>query len=527
MTEENNDKEIIKELREEIQVLKQQIAALQRRNFSSSSEQLDPNQGSLFDEHSVFTSPEQTGDQTKASNDEVSAKKRASKKTHRRQDQLAKNIPVKNEYHGLPDECPNGHDTTALSVVNQTLMREELIQVPARVYILRVYGVSYKCKECLKDEAAVSIFKTMLPKALISHSLASASLVAEILYNKFVMGVPLYRQLTEIKRLGYTTSEGTLANWIIKTAKLVEPLYDLLHKQLLTNSHLQGDETPIQVLHEPGKKPTSKSYMWVAQTVPKTSESIVYYAYGSTRSQGFAQKMYLNYTGTLQCDGYAGHNIIAQDKRAGCWAHVRRKFVDDYRDHGSTDKSIPLQLLDQMFTMERAWQHLSPKARRRRRRSQLRKVVRHFWQWIDHYDGLSKSSLGKAVAYASHQRDSLNLILNDGLVDWSNNAAERSMKSMVIGRKNWLFSTSTDGAKSTAAWMTIVESAKANHIDPREYLTYLLTEFPKLPTFPKEEQLAAYLPWNFKKDAPKASLKERGQQRLKQKQDEQEKEKVA
>lgn len=151
-----------------------------------------------------------------------------------------------------------------------------------------------------------------------------------------------------------------------------------------------------------------------------------------------------------------------------------------------------------MFRLEKTWQHLAPRVRRRRRRSKIRPLLKQFWQWVDHYDGLAKSRLGKAVTYAADQRMYLSRIVNDGTMDWSNNTAERTMKSLVIGRKNWLFSTSPEGARSTAIWMTIVDSAKANHIDPTKYIEYILLGVAQLPTFPKKEQLASYLPWNFK-----------------------------
>lgn len=152
-----------------------------------------------------------------------------------------------------------------------------------------------------------------------------------------------------------------------------------------------------------------------------------------------------------------------------------------------------------MFALEREWQAYSPRVRRRRRRSRLRKVLKRFWRLIDRTEVLPQSRLGKAIVYAQKQRPYLDRIINDGAIDWSNNAAERNMKSLVIGRKNWLFSTSTQGAEATAIWMTFIESAKANHIDPRQYLTDLLKASTILPAFPKSEELEAYLPWNYRR----------------------------
>lgn len=495
MAETEKDQEI-RELKAQIKLLTEQVAFLTRKLYASKSEKVDPNQTSLFDQDTgVFTEPEQTGDQSSPTSDQVQPKK-APKKT--RQTQVAKNVPVHITILEPTDEtCPAGH--VNITPVGKKFVREELKLIPARLYLNKIYVRTYKCADCADATATAGLFRSLVPPALISHSLASASLVAEVLYRKFVLGVPLYRQLPEMARLGYRTSEATLTNWVIKAAQKLEPLYDELQRQLGLSHHLQGDETPMEVLREPGKAATAKSYMWVARTPVKQPNPVVYYAYGATRSGAFAQHLYQNYQGVLQCDGYSGYNLLGNSiQRMGCWAHVRRKFYDTAAAHiKGTDKI--LQLINQMFALEREWRRCSPRVRRRRRRSRLRKILKRFWRMVDQTEALPQSRLGKAIAYAQSQRANLDRIINDGVIDWSNNAAERNMKSLVIGRKNWLFSTSTQGANSTALWMTLIESAKANHIDPRQYLVDLLTACRTLPAFPKTEQLAAYLPWNYRR----------------------------
>ncbi|KRK90375.1 transposase IS66 [Companilactobacillus futsaii JCM 17355] len=282
---------------------------------------------------------------------------------------------------------------------------------------------------------------------------------------------------------------------MIKLAEFLMPVYNELRYRLLSYKELQGDETPFQVLREDGKSPTSKSYIWLVTTPRKLSEQVVYYAYSPTRSGTFAQKLYQGFHGVLQCDGYSGYNLLGDCiERTGCWAHVRRKFYDAFKSHVK-DAEMPLKFLNRMFKLEREWQPLSPKARRKRRRGQLKKVVNRFWKLLEQIETLPNSRLGKAIAYAQSQKVYFR-ILNNGVIDWSNNTSERNMKTFVIGRKNWLFSTSTKGAKANAIWMTIVESAKANHLDPRQYIMKLLEKLPTLPAFPKKEDLATYLPWN-------------------------------
>ncbi|WKF85841.1 IS66 family transposase [Lacticaseibacillus pantheris] len=145
-----------------------------------------------------------------------------------------------------------------------------------------------------------------------------------------------------------TLSETTMANWVIKGADLVRPVYDLVHARLIAHRVLQGDETPFQVLQEPGKNPRSKSYIWVA----RTTRLAEHYAYGNTRSGKFAQNLYRDFTGVLRCDGYAGYNLLGDSiTRVGCWAHVRRKFFDAAKVKGSFTTTKPLALLDKMFTL--------------------------------------------------------------------------------------------------------------------------------------------------------------------------------
>ncbi|WP_263862556.1 IS66 family transposase, partial [Levilactobacillus enshiensis] len=153
----------------------------------------------------------------------------------------------------------------------------------------------------------------------------------------------------------------------------------------------------MQVLREPGKKATSRSYMWVVRSVQKSSIRAVLYAYGDTRSGTFAQNLYRGFTGVLQCDGYAGYNYLEDSVvRVGCFAHVRRKFYDAANNNGKVKMSRPLKLLNEMFRLEREWQHYSPRSRKRNRHRQLRKLIRKFWAWIDQANELPKSRLGKA-----------------------------------------------------------------------------------------------------------------------------------
>lgn len=487
-----------KELLKQIQQLNEQIAFLTKHIFGRSSEKMiNPNQMSLLDDDGVFTVPEQTGKQSEDSKESEIKNDHLTRKPKRtRQDALATDLPVEEEIiERANTHCEHGHE---LVCVGKHFVRDEVCEVPARLFIKRIFEQTYKCKTCEQINGLSHLYQAQAPRAILAHSLASSSVLAEILLQKFGMGMPIYRQLQQFKRAGLVVSETTLANWIIKAAEIIMPLYNLLKQHLVCQHYLQGDETPYQVLQEPGREATSKSYIWVARSITRSTQPVVFYSYANTRSGKFAQSLYSNFTGVLQCDGYSGYNLLEDSiVRVGCWAHVRRKFYDDankVKHHFQSTRG--LDLINQMFTLEQRWKDLSAEKRYLKRQQELKPVIEAFWKWCDGADALPKSLLGKALSYAQGQRAALNQVLAYGEVDLSNNASERNMKSYVIGRKNWLFSTSPQGAKANAVWVSIVETAKANDLDPRAYIQYLLETVSQLPDFSRKEDLEACLPWN-------------------------------
>ncbi|WP_268872169.1 IS66 family transposase [Lacticaseibacillus manihotivorans] len=486
----------------EIKQLNAQIKLLTARIYGRRSEQMvDPNQTSLqLDEGSVFSTPEQTGQQS----EETEVVKHPAKKRKRtRNETISKDLPVEEVVIDHKDkQCEHGHELTA---VGTHFVREELCMVPAKFFVKRYFERTYKCTDCEKTDCEKTdcekidgvshFYHGNTPKGLLAHSLVSPSLLAEILLQKYSMGTPLYRQIQQLKRGGLLVTETTIANWVIKAAKLLEPLYDLMKDHLLSQRFLQGDETPYQVLQEPGRTASQRSYIWVARSISQNNQPVVMYAYANTRSGKFAQSMYSGFTGVLQRDGYAGYNLLgALVTRVGCWAHVRRKFFADAdKDKSHFQETEGLRLINEMFMLEREWKNSSASERYLMRQSKLKLVIDQFWTWCDQTESLPKCLLGKALTYAQGQRAALNRVLDYGEINLSNNASERNMKSLIIGRKNWLFSTSTDDA----IWMTILETAKANGLDPRRYIQTLLENIPQLPEFAKAEELEAYLPWNL------------------------------
>ncbi|WP_424321584.1 IS66 family transposase [Lacticaseibacillus chiayiensis] len=200
-----------------------------------------------------------------------------------------------------------------------------------------------------------------------------------------------------------------------------------------------------------------------------------------------------------------GYNGLTDVKRVGCWAHVRRKFFEAARVAGILNDCVPLKLLDRMFFLENRWHKVAPKARRKLRHSKIKRLLKQFWRWCETSDALPKSGFGKAIRYAQSQRLYLDDLLNIGQIDWSNNAAERNMKSYVMGRKNFLFSYGPKGAKANAVLMTITETAKANGLDPMTYIASLLNELSQYPESRKSQDLGDYLPWHWRQTESKTA----------------------
>lgn len=365
-----------REQAKQLQALTEQVAYLTRKLFGAHSEKLtDPNQLSLLEDEGVFTDPEQTGNQSEET--VVTLAKRKPKK--KREETIDPALPVRETIiEPDRDHCEHGH---ALTKVGKHFVRDVVHYKPGYLFVERIYETRYKCTDCERTDGEAHLYQGVAPQALFPHSLATPSLVTEVLHQKYTLGTPLYCQRLEWQRAGLTLSETTMTNWVIKAANLVRPVYDLIHARLVAHKFLQGDETPFQVLREPGKAPRSKSYIWVARTTRLAEHPMTYYGYGTTRSGKFAQNLYRGFTGVLQCDGYAGYNLLGDSVvRVGCWAHVRRKFFDDAaKVKGCFTTTKPLAMLDEMFALEAKWILLEPAERLRRRQVELKPVIDAFW----------------------------------------------------------------------------------------------------------------------------------------------------
>ena len=497
------------ELKLTINRLTEQFRLAQHRRFGASSEKnVLPGQLGLFDEAEILAdanAPELTLEEVI-----IPAHKRV-KKTKGKREELFKNIPTEQIIHELPEDERICSDCgKPLHACKQDVLRRELEIIPAKIRAIEHIQVVYGCRECEKTAAddPPPMLKSEVPAPVIANSgLASPSLVSFIMCNKYVLALPLYRQEQELERLGIKISRQTMANWIIYAAtRWLEPMYRLLHDELLKNYILHADETSLQVIKETNKTAAQKSWMWMYHTGRDAERHVALFEYQPSREgehpSAFLADWNCDESRFLHVDGYAGYKSL-EDNGATlveCWVHARRKFHDVIKilnksDRANAKAKIGLDFCDQLFALERKFdeENLTPDERKDRRECESKPLANAFFEWAEsmQHQVLSRSKLAEAIGYAINQKQWLLNFLKDGRLELSNNRAERSIRPFTVGRKNWLFSYCARGAKSSAIAYSIMETAQANGLVPFKYLEYLFQTLPNI----LAEQFHTCLPW--------------------------------
>lgn len=469
------------DLQQRIDFLMQQIRLSRHRQFGSSSEKSEYDQLSLFDEAETYADEKAPEPQTA----EIQAHYR--KKAAQSKEKLPEDLPVEIIEHTLPKEeqsCPKCGNP--LHVIGRNV-RETLKLIPARAVIERHIQYVYSCRDCEKNACDVPVIKAKSETQLIKGSIASAEAVAQMMTQKFVLGVPLYRQEQEWNRNGIPLSRQTMSNWLIRcTEDYLIPIYNRLHKQLLQHEVLHADETTLQVLHEEGKKPQSKSYMWLYRTSGDATPPIVLYEYQPDRKTERPKDFLKDFHGYLHADGYSGYHNLPEDiVVVGCWAHARRKFDEALNSVSEKSRAGSLSLhakqyCDQLFKLEQDFAGLVPEERYLKRQVLAKPLTEEFFRWLRALNASAKSAFGNAAHYVLGQQKYLVHYLLDGRLEISNNRAERSIKPFVIGRKNFLFANTVRGAKASAVMYSLIETAKENGINPYDYLVWVLKTAPEM-----------------------------------------------
>ena len=510
----------IKKLKQEntelkIKVENQQlhINVLNRYIFGSKSESIKKEENIVNGEQcSIFGVPEdeEVKEEIEKATETITVhrKKNNKKVTSGIKKAEMKNVEVETYVENAEDaKCPKCESD--MKKIGTEFVRQEVKFIPAKFKIVNYVRNVYKCEKCGTEESekeTATIVKTHVPNALLSHSFASSSLATEVIYQKYYMGVPLYRQEKVWDDRGLVLPRSMSANWCIKISEYyLENIYKLMLKKLKDSCELlHMDETVMQCNHEPNRKASSKSYMWVIVSGELEKNKGVIFNYSSSRAEAIAKNLLKGYNGILVTDGYDGYNNIENVVHAECWAHCRRYFYD----------SIPLdskkqlvktsagyhgvELIDELFKIEEKIAELEPSEKLKERQEKSEPILKKFYEWV--YSTSQKyvinEKLRKALTYATNQKQTLEEFIKDGRIPLTNSKAERAIRPFAVHRKNWLFADTVDGAKANAVYYSLIESAKINKLNINKYINYLLDELPQLEGVQTEKDLEKYLPWS-------------------------------
>lgn len=488
---------------EEIERLRQIILNLQHAQFGQRSEKrtyvLDDGNQQL----SLFDTPEKSEEKSNPEPSQNPEKEICvsghSRKKKRTLEELCATLPVEERIVDLPDNekvNPNGH---ALTCIGQEYIRTELVLERAKAKVVKHYRKVYADRQLEQETGYSEVFKPVMPPPLLAHSYASASVVTDVLMKKYVDAMPLYRQEQMWKRIGVELKRGTMANWVIQVADLyLRPFWKRIRSELLTQSTIHADETVIQVLKEKGKPATSESRMWVYSSAKRADIQLRCFEYRESRSGKWAKTFLEGFNGVLITDGYSGYNKIQEAERAGCWAHMRRKWLEampEGADAKTCKAAEGYEFCNRLFELERQFEGRTAEERLIQRKEKSGPILEAYWTWLNTIPRPT-GKLKDAVTYAQNQKAHLSAFLEHGEIEISNNQVENAIRPFVVGRKGWLFADTPQGAEASAIIYSLMETAKANSLRLDDYLLHLLSVFPERVAQRKDFEMDDLLPWS-------------------------------
>lgn len=495
-----NEKRMLQEkvelLEHNVEILTQAVLHAAKQRFGASSEKTPQIGGQCF----FF------GEQIDETENKVISIKEHKRPIRKKGDRekLIKALPheivecVLNEEEALCKICGS-----ELEIIGKKNVRSEMEYIPAKLIMKDYVQYVYKCVECGKNDTNPfdSITCAPVPAPVLTHSFASPSSVAWVMYQKYMMSVPLYRQEKDFKRMGAELKRDMMANWVIRSSEYwLMPLYERMHEQLLKCGVIMSDETTWQVNHEIGKKASSKSYIWIHRNGNCEDHPIILYKYTRSRSGDHAKQFLEGFHGFLVSDAYAGYEKVEEITRCLCFSHLRRYYLEAIPlDSGKKEipgsgGAIGRAYCDKLFRLERKWKGLTPEERKNNRLIYSIPVLEAFFSWAEN-TLTNQANLKKALGYTLNHKKYFTNFLLDGRIPLSNNLSEIAVKPVAITRKNSLFSDSPKGAEASATVFSIINTAAANNLDAYKYLEYLFRRLPNSNFASNSSVLDEYLPW--------------------------------
>ena len=492
-----------------VQALRIRIAKLKKQKFGASSEKIEREieQLELALEDLMVAKAE--ADNTPPEEDEALEQGPADtdeaepQKQQRRRPRVSQDTPRERRELDPGNACPDcGGD---LRVVGEDV--SELIDmIAAQIKVIEIARVKKSCRRCER------MFQEPAPSRPIPRSLAGPSLLAFILVSKFDDHVPLYRLNEIFARMGADIPDTTMVDWCGGAMKVLAPLIEKIEAHVMASPILHADDTPIRVLDRSARKKElgkavkqGRIWTYVCDQRPWSGAAPpgAVYRFSPDRKGEHPRSHLAKSTGILQADAYAGFNELYERRadgsrwfcEAACWAHLRRDFHDVWTATKSDIAREALDRIGKLYDIEREITGKPAETRLAARKRHSASKVAAFKAWAEQQLTRipGKSDLAKAFRYALNRWTSFTLFLEDGRVAMDNNAAERAMRPIGVGRKNWLFAGSDTGGETLARAMTVIETAKMNGLDPQAYLADVLDRIHDHPN----RQLDQLLPWNW------------------------------
>jgi transposase len=468
----------IRQIESENKVLREELRLLRQKMYGSSSEKMKL-EGEAQPGLPFPGEPETIVDEEEAIEEEREEIAYTRRKRGRRP--LPADLPRQEIIHEVPEAERMCCGEPMAQIGQET--SERLVKQPAILSVEVHVRRKYACRHCHGEESQkrAVVIAPAAPQ-LVPKSLASESLLADMITAKFADGLPYYRQERQYERLGIDLGRDTMSNLTIKVWDRCSIIESMLFQELHSGPLIQMDETPVQVLDEEGRSPKSLSYMWACRGGPP-DKPVVFFRYAPSRSGEVAKALLGDFRGYVQTDGYGGYDFLDKKEgvvHVGCWVHARRKFMEANQAGGNKKDSKAAKVLRwiwKLYENERESVDLAPEERLAIREKKSQPIIEEIEEWLTAEAAhiVPKSLLGIAIAYLSSQWPRLQHFLKNPIVPLDTNRIENDIRPFVVGRKNWLFSKSTNGAHATAFFYSIIETAKANGLEPYSYLNRLFT----------------------------------------------------
>lgn len=477
-------------LEEEITYLREMLEEFKRQQFGKKSERWTSEEQMLFNE--VELESKKPDEECEESEDEetIEVKAHKKKKNRGKRSPLPEHLERKVVTVELPEEERFTEDGTPLKVIGHEVS-EKLDYQPAKTTVIQYRRAKYGIDSGDYQKTAQPV-PSIIPKGI-----ATPGLLAAIAVSKFADGMPLYRQEEMFERHDIELSRTTMARWMVRSAWAIRPIINVLSDRLRELSYVSCDETRTQVLKEKRRTAESQSWMWVLST-PFGENRIVLFDYRTSRCGDVPVEILDGFEGYLQVDGYGGYNQISKKEkitRIGCNMHGRRYFEKAHKSGAKSGKSladIAMKYYKVLFDIEKEVREKPPDERFRIRLEKAEPIWKEFKAWVDeNKDKVPKTSkIGKAFGYFTSEYEYLIGYLADGRLEIDSGFVERCIRKFAIGRNNWMFSDTEDGAEASALLYSLVVTAKVNGVNPYRALRYIFEEIPKAQTLEDVERLA-------------------------------------